>query len=622
MRRLVLIITLALSLFSQTADAQRIHAIVEDYLDEVNCISPQRLTWKEQYTVRLLDDNAASLASFSIGCDNTRRLSKFSMTISDGAGKIIRKVKKSDLSTTEYTPDMVVDGIGYFFEYNPSAYPVVVSVQMEVEVSGGFATFPTFQPQTSYQTLVTHAAYRLTTPAGMTPIYKTQNISAEVKTTPLPGGQTLTELEVDSLPTVISEAWSKPVNEVLPMAWFAPEEFSFFKTNGSNHSWQTFGKWQYGLLQGRDILPEEFTAKLQKLTADCTTDRQKVEQVYRLLRKTTRYVSIQLGLGGWQPSTAAYVYKTGIGDCKALTNYMKSMLAAVGIPSTYVIIHTKKRHLHRDFVSINQFNHVILQVKLHEGDTLWLECTNPALPLGYLHEDIAGHDCLLITEHGGELATVPEYPEDANITVNTAVVNLQKDGSADVSMTISQQGSEYEENFYMQFLEPKKQSERLAHLVDIPQARISDVRLTDTLTQDNMPVYRLTAKATSAAYARKTGSRLFLSLNPFHDNYAPLPKKDVRTTDIDMEQGYTVVDSVTISIPEGYRVEALPGNERIETACGAFETVVTATASTITAVTRLTIRKGTYSREGYPQLQSATERMARAYQGRAVLVEL
>ena len=79
-------------------------------------------------------------------------------------------------------------------------------------------------------------------------------------------------------------------------------------------SWQKYGEWQYRLLDERDLLTEPFRAKLHELTANCATDRDKVKAIYDYLAKTTRYVSIQLGIGGLQPIAAADVCRTGFGE--------------------------------------------------------------------------------------------------------------------------------------------------------------------------------------------------------------------------------------------------------------------------------------------------------------------
>ena len=109
---------------------------------------------------------------------------------------------------------------------------------------------------------------------------------------------------------------------------------------------------------------QPFRNKLHGLTAHCSTDREKVKAIYDYLAKTTRYVSIQLGIGGLQPIAASDVCRTGFGDCKGLSNYTRAMLKEIGIPSTYTVISTTNERLLPDFSSANQMNHVILQVPL------------------------------------------------------------------------------------------------------------------------------------------------------------------------------------------------------------------------------------------------------------------
>ena len=109
------------------------------------------------------------------------------------------------------------------------------------------------------------------------------------------------------------------------------------------------------------------------------------------------------------------------------------MLKVIDIPSTYTVISTTNRELLDDFASANQMNHVILQVPL-KGDTLWLECTNPQLPFGYVHNSIAGHQALLITENGGQLTCLPTYCDSLNTQEKNAIVTLEADGGAQIEV--------------------------------------------------------------------------------------------------------------------------------------------------------------------------------------------
>ncbi len=186
----------------------------------------------------------------------------------------------------------------------------------------------------------------------------------------------------------------------------------------------------------------------------------KIAAIYQYLASTTRYVSIQLGIGGLQPIAAADVNRTGFGDCKGLSNYMRAMLTELGIPSVYTVISTTNRRLLADFASANQNNHVILQVPL-SNDTLWLECTNPTLPLGYVHHSIAGHDALLVGPNGGTLCQLPTYADSLNTQVNNTLVTLQPDGNAKVEVKQTSRLFQYEDMASIIDMEPARQKDWL-----------------------------------------------------------------------------------------------------------------------------------------------------------------
>ena len=199
--------------------------------------------------------------------------------------------------------------------------------------------------------------------------------------------------EFNDLKPVTRMPYAPYLDDLTPYMLFAPEKISYYGTTGSMASWTSFGKWQYDLAVDRDLIPDSYLQPLREQLSDCHTDREKIVKVCNFVDKNTRYVSLQLGIGGYQPATAVSVAVTGLGDCKGLSNYMHTLLKDVGIDSRLVAIGTEDSRLIPDFANVNQLNHMVLAALLEQGkDTVWLECTNSKLSPGYIHEGISGHD--------------------------------------------------------------------------------------------------------------------------------------------------------------------------------------------------------------------------------------
>ena len=226
------------------------------------------------------------------------------------SGNVIRKIKKSELKITEYSDGLVSDDYYYFFEYTPSRYPVTITYEWEIKNSDGLIGYPSFVPQKSYNQSVAQASYRILTPADNPCRYRAINMQAEVRQQQTADGNWLTEVKVQSLPAIKKEPYSPSLSELLPRIYFTPLNFSFERTKGSMESWQSYGEWQYQLLSGRDQLPSTLKEELEKRTASCNTPYEKIAAIYQYLASTTRYVSIQLGIGGLQPIAAADVNRT------------------------------------------------------------------------------------------------------------------------------------------------------------------------------------------------------------------------------------------------------------------------------------------------------------------------
>ncbi|MBK8704322.1 MAG: transglutaminase domain-containing protein [Saprospiraceae bacterium] len=144
----------------------------------------------------------------------------------------------------------------------------------------------------------------------------------------------------------------------------APEQVLLDKSSGNFSNWLEVGRFFYDLNKDRDQLSPQMQKQVADLTASLTTPQDKIKVLYRYLQEQTRYVSIQVGVGGWQTFDAQFVEEKKYGDCKALTNFMKAMLKSAGITAHQALVYAGEEgapELSED-LPLPQFNHVILYI--------------------------------------------------------------------------------------------------------------------------------------------------------------------------------------------------------------------------------------------------------------------
>jgi len=157
-----------------------------------------------------------------------------------------------------------------------------------------------------------------------------------------------------------------------PKVMMGLEHFHLEGFDGTATNWLDFGKWYATkILNGTIDLSDQAIAKAKSIVGAETDPIKKAKILYQYLQDKVRYVSIQVGIGGWKPMQANDVDKLGYGDCKALSNYTKALLQAVGVPSYTTILYgnPSKMNIQNDFVSM-QGNHMILCVP-NEGQNLF-----------------------------------------------------------------------------------------------------------------------------------------------------------------------------------------------------------------------------------------------------------
>lgn len=558
---------------------------------EVESFSERSAVCRFRHSVLIRSKQGANQADFVSVCSPYRELTKFSGTVSDQSGKILRKIKKSELTRSEYSSSLADDYSCYFFEYTPVNYPVVVTYEWEERLSGSILSYPQFVPQSAYDIDVVSASYRFISHSADSLRWQARNALPKLTKTE-EKGRTIYDFSFCNLQAISSYAWGLPLREQAPIVYFAPYGFDMQQTHCDLRSWQSLGLWSAQLISGRDALPAPLRQHLHQLTDTCTSVRQKVQAVRKYMGETTRYVSIQLGIGGWQPMLPADVYSKGIGDCKALSNYLKAMLREVGVESVYTLISTSESRLLPDFPTMNQLDHVVLMVPF-QGDTMWIECTNPRIPAGYAPSGWAGHEAILVTPEGGQVVKVPMLPDSLCCETAAYDITLDGAGNAVVSGTSCSTGRCYEKDARFELLDSDDRKKSLLRSIRLPKAT---VRTLDGKTEGT--AFSLRFEAETEGYARISGSRMFVPVSPYSFRALSNAKEPAHVIDL-IGEGYTHTDTIRITIPDGWKLESLPRTKNDTTGFGCNLLRVSADEHIITAVVSSSFISGLYSADTY-----------------------
>ena len=322
------------------------------------------------------------------------------------------------------------------------------------------------------------------------------------------------------------------------------------------------------LLSGAQAIPETTKNDIKELVANVEDTQEKIRLVYEYMQDRTRYVSIQVGIGGWKPMLATEVDNLGYGDCKALSNYTKSLLDVAGIPSYYTILYGggDKRDIQKDFPSL-QGNHAILAVPV-EDDYIWLECTSQTVPYGFIADFTDDRDVLIITPEGGEIVHTKIYKEEDNSQLLNGSVTLTENGDLKATVTLHSQGTQYDDSYQV---ERYSEEDKKTHYYDLWDY-VNNMSIETIIIDNDKEKAELKEEVTFLAknYGTFAGDDMLVSLNALN-KFRLLPNKNrERRYDIEISRGFYDKDEVRINIPNTMEIRELPEDVAISNEYGKY----------------------------------------------------
>lgn len=520
----------------------------ENIFFEVTDIDRAYLKSHVVYTI--LNANGARALQWSRYSYKYNVLVDAEIKVYDAAGKQVNKYKKKDLRVSSFSDGLIDDGKVTHMEVSAPTYPITVEYIYEEKYKGSLH-FPAYEIIVPGEGIV-QSSFTAKVPRDLDLRHKANNITLAPNVTEDAKYKTYT-WRVLNLPAIESEEGAVSYESRYPRIQLAASKFKMDDYEGDMTTWKNLGIWYNSLHKGLDELPEDRKTFLRNLVKDAKDDREKVRIIYQYMQQNFRYVSIQLGIGGWRSLPANFTDQKKYGDCKGLSNYMYAALKAVGIRSHVALINAQynKEPLDPSF-PMSGFNHVILCVPQPQ-DSIWLECTSKTADFAVLGKFTENRNALLITEEGGILVSTPKsHASDNKLTVTT-LVKLNAEGSGQTVTTFRATG-EYKE--YMNALVDEKKDDQKEAIVygfgfrqpdEFMLQKKADAGFTAELQMSVEKVPEFMA-----------GSKMFFSPRLYKLSSGRMPKAENRKYDYYFSHPFIKTDTTILQLPEGFTIDALP----------------------------------------------------------------
>ncbi len=596
------------------------NAVVRNEQIEIIILAVDEMIVSEKRTVTIFNKLGNSSAAMYQHYDNDTKITKLSAIIYDAFGKEIQKYPKSKFSDESAVDGgtLYSDSRVKYLEYTPTTYPYTLVFESEYKTSStGF--IPGWVPINRYFLAVENSKFSIVNTPKIPWRKKHINFdNFDIK---------VEELENSIIYTIKNQAAFEPENvsigfrELVPKSIITLESFTLKGILGNNQNWKDFGLWMHEkLLKGKDELSPETIATVKKMVEGIADPIERAKLIYQYMQQKTRYISVQVGIGGWEPIAANLVDNVGYGDCKGLTNYMKALLDVAEVASYYTVVYADDRiDIDKDFSSL-QGNHVILNIP-NNGKDIWLECTSQTMPFGFLGDFTDDRDVLVVTPQGGIIKRTASYKNEQNLKATKANIQLLENGNLTATIKKVSSGIQYDDTAS---LERYTQAELIKNYKTDVWNYINNLEIYKAVLENNKKTIQFTEdlEVSVQNFATINDSDYLFRVNVFNRNSFVPNKYKERKLPLKIERGYKDTDEYIFKIPSSYKFETLPAATELITKFGEYKLKFQKIDETSFSYSReLFIKEGLYPKEDYEEYRNFRRTIAKLENLRIAIIK-
>ncbi len=603
-------------------ESLKINADVVKRAEEIRVIvkSFSKATIKHKYVLTILNEAGAEWATYHMSYNKSYSPDHISGNLYDANGKEIKSVKKKDISDFSSVDEssLMTDDRVKVHNFHYAQYPYTIAYEDEEDMDGIFF-LPSWHPIEGFNYAVMQSSFIVETPANFNLRYK-QVLLSQLPSKDVVDEKNIYKWELNNQSAIVKEPLQPSLHNILPSVYIAPSQFEIYDYKGDMSSWLTLGNFIKKLNENKQGLPDAIKRDVHLLTDTINSTKQKVLALYKYLQQNTRYISVQMGIGGWQPFDANYVAQKKYGDCKALSNYMISLLKETSIPAKYVLVSAgSNSNILWDDFSAPYFNHAIVCVPMAK-DTVWLECTSPINIAGFMGSFTGSRKVLLVDDDGGHVVNTPQYNAADNLQNRKVDATVMDDGTLKATVVTEFKGIQIEnvQSLMHQATEKQKQ-DYLNSILGLPTYSVEKFDYKES--KNDEPIIHEFLTITAANYATITGKRLFISPNFFNKSGYKLGVDEDRKSNIFIPNSYVDVDSIQIKIPADYSIESMPAPVTLSTKYGNYKMNFVLKDNIIFVVRYNERNGGTYNKDEYKMIAEFFNAIYKADRSKIVLTK-
>lgn len=603
---------------------QNANAVVRLNEVEITLKSSSEMVVKEKRIITVLNKKGNRAIDAYVHYDENVKIKTLQVLAFDAFGNEIKKIRKNDFKDVSAVDGgtLYSDSRVKYLEYTPIKYPYTIEFTSET-ITSNTAFIPSFTPIDDYFVSVETSTYTINYPENITIRKKEKNIeNIDIEKEDASG---TISYKAKNLKAFKPEDYSPAFRNIIPRVLVATNEFNYEGVNAKVEDWESMGKWFYrNLLNGRSNISEETKQHVLQLVEGVENPIEKAKIVYQFVQDNTRYISVQVGIGGMQPITAEEVDLVKYGDCKGLTNYTKSLLDIVGVKSNYTRLYASASNqisVDKEFVSFGgQTNHVILNIPQENKEDIWLECTSQKLPFGFIGDFTDNRDVLVITPEGGKIQRTKKYNTEENTQIIKGKYTVSNDGVIDAVVNVKSKGIQYDDKYWLESETERDLDRRYKKRWNyINNMAIENMEIVND--KDSI-VFNETLNFQATNYPKIVANRMLLTVNALNRNIHIPDRYRNRKLPLKIKRGFKDIDEVEITLPQDYKVESLPNKKIIENKFGSYKAeVIVKDENTLLYKREFVVNDGEFPKEDYSKFRTFYKNVSKQDNAKVALIK-